>query len=87
MMKSKRMRWARHAGCMGQRACFRILEGTPEEMKPPQRHKHKWEVDLREIRCGDMDWIDLAQDMDQWVGYCEHSNEHSGATKCWEILE
>jgi hypothetical protein len=23
-------------------------------------------MDLREIRCDDMDWIDLVQDMDQW---------------------
>jgi hypothetical protein len=23
-------------------------------------------MDLREIRWGDMDWIDLAQDRDQW---------------------
>jgi hypothetical protein len=23
-------------------------------------------MDLREIECGGMDWIDLAQDKDQW---------------------
>jgi hypothetical protein len=23
-------------------------------------------MDLREIECGGMDWIDLAQDRDQW---------------------
>jgi hypothetical protein len=23
-------------------------------------------IDLREIGCDDMDWIDLAQDRDQW---------------------
>jgi hypothetical protein len=23
-------------------------------------------IDLREIRCDGMDWIDLAQDRDQW---------------------
>jgi hypothetical protein len=34
-----------------------------------------------------MDWIDLAQDRDQWRGYCEHGNEPSGSMKCWEILE
>jgi hypothetical protein len=87
MMKSRRMIWAGHAGCMGQRACFRILEGKPEEMKPSHRCKHRWEADLREIGCGDMNWTDLAQDMDQWMGYCEHGNEHSGSIKCLEILE
>jgi hypothetical protein len=24
-------------------------------------------MDLREIKWGDMDWIDLAQDRDQWM--------------------
>jgi hypothetical protein len=34
-------------------------------------HRLKWEdnikMDLREIRWGDMDWIHLAQDRDQWI--------------------
>jgi hypothetical protein len=34
-----------------------------------------------------MDWIDLAQDRDQWRGSCEHGNEPSGSIKCWEVLE
>jgi hypothetical protein len=24
-------------------------------------------MDIREIGCGDMDWIDLGQDRDQWI--------------------
>jgi hypothetical protein len=24
------------------------------------------EMDLREVGCGDVDWIDMAQDRDQW---------------------
>ena len=23
-------------------------------------------MDLQDVRCGDMDWIDLVQDMDRW---------------------
>jgi hypothetical protein len=34
-----------------------------------------------------MDWIDLAQDRDQWRVLYEHGNEPSGSVKCWEILE
>jgi hypothetical protein len=32
-----------------------------------------------------MEWIDLAQDKDQWRG--EHGNKPSGFIKYWEILE
>jgi hypothetical protein len=34
-----------------------------------------------------MDWINLAQDSDQWRGFCENTNEPSDFVKCWEILE
>jgi hypothetical protein len=44
-------------------------------------------MDLREIGWDGMDWIDLAQDMDQRRGSCEHGNETSGSIKCWEVLE
>jgi hypothetical protein len=41
-------------------------------------------MDLREIGWDGMDWINLAQDRDQWS---EHGNEPSGSIKCREILE
>jgi hypothetical protein len=44
-------------------------------------------MDLREIGWDGVDWIDLAEDMDQWRGSCEHGNEPSGSIKCWELLE
>jgi hypothetical protein len=44
-------------------------------------------MDNRDIGWGGMDWIDLAQDMDQWRALCEHSNEPSRSIKCWEVLE
>jgi hypothetical protein len=34
-----------------------------------------------------MDWIDPAQDKDQWRDSCEHGNEPSGSIKVWEVLE
>jgi len=41
------------------------LVGKPEGKGPPRR---RWEndikMDLQEVGCGDMDWIDVAQDRD-----------------------
>jgi hypothetical protein len=34
-----------------------------------------------------VDWIDPAQDRDQWRGVCEHDNEPSDSIKFWEALE
>jgi hypothetical protein len=50
-------------------AC-RILVGKPEEKRPLGRPRLRLVVnikmDLREIGWDGMDWIDLAQDRDQW---------------------
>jgi hypothetical protein len=44
--------------------------GKPEGKRPLGRPRHRWEdnirMDLRGIGWGGMDWIDLAQDRDQW---------------------
>jgi hypothetical protein len=33
-----------------------------------------------------IDWIDLAQDWNRWLGYCKRGNESSGYAKCLEFL-
>jgi hypothetical protein len=45
MIKSRRMRWAGHVTCMGERknAC-RILVGKPEGKRPLGRPTRRWEV-------------------------------------------
>jgi transcription termination factor 2 len=70
-MKLRRMRWAGHVARTGEkRNAYRILVGKPEGKRPLGRPRRRWKnnikMDLREIRLGDMDWIDLAQDRDQW---------------------
>jgi hypothetical protein len=49
---------------------YRILVRKPEGKRPLGRPRYRWEdnirMDLREIGWGDMDWIDLAWDKDQW---------------------
>jgi hypothetical protein len=49
---------------------YRILVGNPEGKKPLGRPTRRWvddvKMDLRAIGWGRMDWIDLAQDREQW---------------------
>jgi hypothetical protein len=51
-----------------QRDAYRILVGKPERKKRLGRPRHMWEDNikmyLRDVGCGAMDWIDLAQDVD-----------------------
>jgi hypothetical protein len=49
---------------------YRILVRKQEGKRPLGRPTRRWvnniKVDLREIGCDGMDWIDLAQNRDQW---------------------
>jgi hypothetical protein len=70
-IKSRRMRWAGHVARMGEeRNVYRVLMGKPEGKRPLGRPRHRWEdgmsMDLREIGWGSVEWIQLAQDRDQW---------------------
>jgi hypothetical protein len=51
------------------RGAYRIFVGKTEGKRPLGRPKHRWEDNikmyLREIGWGGMDWIDLAQDINQ----------------------
>ena len=44
--------------------------GEPQEKRPLGRPSRRWEdnikMNLQEIGCGAMDWIELAQDRDRW---------------------
>jgi len=67
VIKWRRMRWAGHVARMGERrAVYRVLVGKPEGKRPLRRPRRRWEdnikMDLREVGCGGMDWIKLAQD-------------------------
>jgi len=70
MIKSKRSKWAGHVAWLGERrGLYRILIGKPEEESPLGRPRRRWvdiKLDLQELGCGYMDWIELAQDWDRW---------------------
>jgi len=69
-IKSRRMRWAGHVARRGLRGVCTVLVGKPEGKRPLGRPGRRWEdnikMDLQELGCGDMDWIDLAQDRGRW---------------------
>jgi hypothetical protein len=71
MIKSRRMRWAVHVTRMGEkRNAYRILVGKPKVKSPLGRPRSGWmdniKNDLRDIGWDGIDWIDLAQDREQW---------------------
>jgi len=57
VIKSRRLRWARHVVRMGQkRGVYRVLVGKLEVKRPLGRPRHKWEdnikMDLQEVGYG-----------------------------------
>ena len=59
------MRWAGHVARMGaSRGVYTVLVGTPEGKRPLGRPRRRWEdnikMDLQEVGCEGMDWIELA---------------------------
>ena len=55
------------------RNAYRVLVGKPQEKRPLGRRRRRWKdyikMDLREVGCDPGEWIDLAEDRDQWRAY------------------
>jgi hypothetical protein len=58
------------------RDVYKVLVGKPEGKGPFERPRRRWEdnikIDIQDVGCGDMEWIELAQD--KW-------REHVNAVK------
>jgi len=52
------------------RGAYGVLVGKPEGRRPLERTELRWEdnikMDLQEVGCEDINWIELAQDRDSW---------------------
>ena len=69
--KIKKNKMGRACSTYGERrGIYRVLLGKPEGKGPLVRPRSRWEdnikMDLEEVVCGGMNWIELAQVRDRW---------------------
>jgi hypothetical protein len=54
----------------GEESVYSVVVGKPEGKRPLGRPRHRWKdnikMDLQEVGCEGMDWIELAQVRDRW---------------------
>ena len=70
VIKSRRLRWAGHVARIGEgRRVHRVLVGKPWGKRPLGRPRRTWEdnikMDLQEVGCEGMDFIELTQNRDR----------------------
>ena len=71
VIKSREMRCARQVACIGERRdVYRVFVGKPEGKialgKPRRRWENDIKMDLQEVGCAGMDWIELALERARW---------------------
>jgi hypothetical protein len=77
----------RACSAKGQRiGVYRVLVGKPKEKRPRRGWEDNIKMDLQEVECGGMDWIELGR-IGKVAGTCECGNEPLGSIKCGELLD
>ena len=71
-IKWRRLKWAVHVARMGNRiGVYRVLVAKPEGKRLFGRARLRWEnnikMDLQEVECGGMDWVELTEDRERWL--------------------
>ena len=71
VIKSRSFRWVEYVARMGEgRGVYRVLVGKPGGKRPLGRLRRRWDdnikMDIQEVGCGGVDWLELAQDWDRW---------------------
>jgi hypothetical protein len=67
VIKWRIMRWVGHNSTYGERRLYRVLVRKHEGKRPLRRPRGRWKdnnMDLQEVGCWGMDWIELIQDRD-----------------------
>jgi len=76
------MRWGGgHVARMGnRRGVYVVWVGKLERKRSLGRPRRRWEdninMNLQEVGCGGLDWIDLAQDRDRWRAFVTAVMKH-----------
>jgi hypothetical protein len=82
----------RACGAYGEdRRVHRVLVGKPEGKRPLGRPRRRWEdnikIDLQEVGGGRGDWMELAQERDEWQTLVSTGTKFRVPYKCGEFLD
>ena len=61
---------------VGEKKCFRRSEGMIPLGKPRHRLENNIEMDLQEIFCDGLHWIDVAENRDKWRALLSRVKKH-----------